>query len=172
MKKTALTTALLLLASTGLGLTSMTLSVSATLTFPSANPSTTPVVPGSSPVTATIFIVNPNKEAITLTVQANGANLTSGAGDSIAVGNVTWNATSATWVHSRPPTFQATWNAEQGPKPLTTVGVTVITGDDGRAKTATDTVTGTITHDFTFQNSWLYSTGAYKQTLTWTVTAI
>src|SRR5207249_11296871 len=131
------------------------------LTFPSANPNTTPVVAGSAPVTATILITNPNKENVTLTVQANGANLVSGAGDTIAVGNVTWNASSATWVHSRPPSTQATWNAEQGPQTVTTSPVTVITGQDGKANSATDTVTGTVTHDFTFQNSWSYSTGSY-----------
>jgi len=172
MRRTALAAAFTLMASMALALNSMTLSVTATLTFPSANPSTTPVVSGSAPVTATIFIVNPQREAITLTVQANGPNLTSGAGDTIAVGNVTWNCTSATWVHSIPPRNQATWNAELGPKALTTTAATVITGNDGRATTTTDTVTGTVVHSFTFQNSWLYSTGSYTQTITWTVTAI
>ena len=152
-------------------LNSLTFSVTATLSFPSANPTTTPIVAGSAPVTATIFIVNPNRESVTLTVGANGPNLVSGAGDTIGVGNITWNASSANWVHSVPPQNVAFWNAEAGPQALTTGNVTVITGNDGRAKSATDTVTGTVVHDFTFQNSWAYSTGAYTQTLTWTVTA-
>ena len=172
MKKAALVLLLLAAASGASGLNSMTFSVTATLTFPSANPSTTPIVAGSAPVTATIFIVNPQRENITLTVRANGANLISGAGDTIAVGNVTWDATSATWVHSIPPRNAAFWNADQGPQALTTGNVTVLTGNDGRANTNRDTVTGTVVHNFTFQNSWLYSTGAYTQTLTWTVTAI
>ena len=172
MKKVTLAVLLLASASGARALNSMTFSVSATLTFPSANPSTTPIVSGSAPVTATIFIVNPQRETITLTVRANGANLVSGAGDTIGVANVTWDAVSATWVHSIPPRNAAFWNADQGPQALTTGNVTVITGNDGRANTTTDTVTGTVVHNFTFQNSWLYSTGAYTQTLTWTVTAV
>lgn len=172
MKKTLSAIILLGCSISATALSSMTLTMTSTLTFPSANPDTTPVVPGAASVTATIFIVNPFKESITLTVQANGPNLVSGSGDTIPVGNMTWNATSATWVHSRPPQLQATWNAEQGPKAVTTSAVTVITGNDGQAKSNTDTVTGTVVHAFTFQNSWSYSTGSYVQTLTWTVTAI
>jgi len=172
VKKTLGVLVLLGATSTGLAFTLTSFTVTSTLTFPSANPNTTPVVTGSAPVTATIVITNPKREAVTLTVQANGANLVSGAGDTIAVGNVTWNASSATWVHSRPPQVQATWNAELGPQALTTAPVTVITGDDGQAKSVTDTVTGTVTHDFTFQNSWLYSTGSYVQTITWTISVI
>jgi hypothetical protein len=130
------------------------------------------VISGTAPVTATIFIVNPNRETITLTVQANGADLVSAAGDTIAVGNVTWDAVSADWVHSRPPQNDGTWGADNGPRAVTTSAVTVITGNDGRAKSVTDTVTGTVTHNFTFQNSWSYSTGSYSQTLTWTLTAL
>ncbi|HEY6147240.1 MAG TPA: hypothetical protein VIZ69_06060, partial [Thermoanaerobaculia bacterium] len=134
-------------------LNSMTLSVTGALVFPSANPNTTPVIAGSAPVTATIFIVNPNRESITLTVQADGSDLISAAGNTIPVGNVAWDAVSATWVHSIPPRNTATWGADNGPKTLTTSAVTVITGNDGRANTTTDTVTGTVTHNFTFQNS-------------------
>jgi hypothetical protein len=166
--------ALLLLAASGpaLALNSATLSVTGLLAFPSANPNTTPVVAGSAPVTATIFIVNPQRESITLTVQADAASLVSASGNTIPVGNVTWDAVSATWVHSIAPRNAATWGADAGPKALTTSPVTVITGNDGRANTTTDTVTGTVTHNFTFQNSWLYSTGNYTQTLTWTLTAL
>jgi hypothetical protein len=153
-------------------LNSITLSVTGALAFPSANPNTTPVVAGTAAVTATIFIVNPNRESITLAVQANGATLASGAGDTIPVGNVTWDAVSATWVHSQPPQNNATWGADNGPQAVTTAAATVITGNDGRAKSATDTVTGTVTNNFTFQNSWSYSTGSYTQTLTWTLTAL
>jgi hypothetical protein len=163
---------LLAAAAPAVALNSMTLSVTGALAFPSANPNTTPVVTGSAPVTATIFIVNPNRESITLTVQADGADLVSAAGNTIPVGNVTWDAVSATWVHSLPPRNTATWGADNGPRTVTTSPVTVITGNDGRANTTTDTVTGTVTHNFTFQNSWLYSTGSYTQTLTWTLTAL
>jgi hypothetical protein len=172
MKKTlAFACALAAAASPAWGLNSMTFTITATLTFPSANPNTTPIINGTAPVTATIFIVNPRRESITLMVQANGPNLVSGT-DTIPVGNVVWNVTSATWVHSRPPTNAAYWNPEQGPQPLTTSPVTIITGNDGRAPSGVDTVTGTVIHAFTLQNSWLYSTGSYTQTLLWTVTAI
>ena len=153
-------------------LNSMTLSVTGALGFPSANPNTTPVVAGTAPVTATIFIVNPNRETVTLTVQADGPNLVSASGSTIPVGNVTWDAVSATWVHSQPPQNTATWGGDNGPQAVTTTAATVITGNDGRAKTTTDTVTGTVTNNFTFQNSWSYSTGSYTQTLTWTLTAL
>ena len=172
MKKVLLTIAVLAAAAPAAALNSITLTVTAALAFPSANPNTTPVIPGAAAVTATIFIVNPNRESITLAVQANGSNLVSGGGNTIPVGNVTWDAVSATWVHSIPPRNAATWGADTGPKVLTTSPVTVITGNDGRANTTTDTVTGTVTHNFTFQNSWLYSTGSYSQTLTWTLTAL
>jgi hypothetical protein len=172
MKKVFLTIAVLAAAAPAAALGSITLTVTAALAFPSANPNTTPTIPGTAPVTATIFVVNPNRETITLSVQANGANLVSAAGDAIAVGNVTWDAVSAAWVHSRPPQNQATWGADSGPRAVTTSAVTVITGNDGRATSTTDTVTGTVTHNFTFQNSWLYSTGSYSQTLTWTLTAL
>ena len=171
MKKSLAALCLFAAAIPAAALNSMTLSVTGALLFPSANPNTTPVVAGAAPVTATIFIVNPQRESITLTVQADGANLVSG-GDTIPVGNITWDAVSATWVHSIPPRNAATWGADAGPRALTTGAVTVITGNDGRANTTTDTVTGTVTHNFTFQNSWLYTTGSYTQTLTWTVTAI
>ncbi|HEY6929280.1 MAG TPA: hypothetical protein VJA66_06355 [Thermoanaerobaculia bacterium] len=152
-------------------LASITLSVSANVSFPSANPNTTPVINGTGPVTATIFIVNPQREDITLTVQANGPTLVSGT-DSIAIGNVGWNVGSAIWVHSIPPKNMAFWNPGNGPRALSTSPVTVITGNDGRAMTNADTVTGTVTNLFTFQNSWLYSTGTYTQTILWTLTAI
>lgn len=152
-------------------LASITLTVSANVSFPSANPNTTPVINGTGPVTATIFIVNPQREDITLTVQANGPTLVSGT-DTIAIGNVGWNVGSATWVHSIPPKNTAFWNPGSGPRALSTSPVTVITGNDGRAMTNADTVTGTVTNLFTFQNSWLYSTGTYTQTILWTLTAI
>jgi hypothetical protein len=163
---------LLAAAAPAAALNSITLSVTGALAFPSANPNTTPVVPGSAPVTATILIVNPQRETITLTVQGNGTNLISAAGNTIPVGNVTWDAVSADWVHSRTPRNAATWGADSGPRAVTTSAVTVITGNDGRAMTNSDTVTGTVTHNFTFLNSWLYSTGSYTQTLTWTLTAL
>jgi hypothetical protein len=172
MKKFFLTIVVLAAAAPAAALNSITLTVTAALAFASANPNTTPVISGTAPVTATILIVNPNRETITLSVQADGANLISAVGDTIAVGNVTWDAVSAAWVHSQPPQNQGTWAADNGPRALTTSAVTVITGNDGRAKTITDTVTGTVTHNFTFQNSWLYSTGSYSQTLTWTLTAL
>ena len=152
-------------------LASITFTVDATVSFPSANPNTTPVISGSGPVTATIFIVNPQREDITLTVQASGPSLVSGS-DTIAIGNVGWNVGSATWVHSIPPKTMAFWNAGNGPRALSTSPITVITGNDGRAQTTTDTVTGTVTNLFTFQNSWLYSTGTYTQAILWTLTAI
>jgi hypothetical protein len=172
MKRAA---AVLLLALVGThvarALASITLTISANVSFPSANPNTTPVINGTGPVTATIFIANPQREDITLTVQANGPTLVSGA-DTIAIGNVTWDVGSATWVHSIPPRNAAFWNADNGPRALSTSPITVITGNDGRARTNSDTVTGTVTHNFTFQNSWFYSTGNYTQTILWTLTAI
>ena len=172
MKKTLLSLCLLAAAAPAAALNSITLSVTGALAFPSANPNTTPVIPGTASVTATIFIVNPNRESITLTVQANGANLVSAAGSTIPIGNVTWDAVSAAWVHSIPPRNAATWGADNGPQAVTTSAVTVISGNDGRAMSNSDTVTGTVTHNFTFQNSWSYSTGSYTQTLTWTLTAL
>lgn len=163
---------LLFAAASASALSSITFSVTSSLTFPSANPNTIPVVSGAAPVTATIFIVNPQRETVTLTVQANGANLTSAAGSTIPVGNVTWDGVAASWVHSLPPKNTATWGTDNGPRAITTSAVTVISGNDGRAATNSDTVTGTVTHNFTFANSWLYSTGSYTQTLTWTLTAL
>jgi len=148
---------------------SYSLTVTNALTFSPRNPIAFPNVPGDASVIATIFIVNPQRENLSLSVQALTPNLTSAAGDNIAVGTMSWSVSSATWVHSRPPQNQATFTIQPGAA-VSTTAVKTVTGNDGRAQSTTDTVTGTVVQDFLFQNSWLYSTGAYAATLRWTLT--
>jgi hypothetical protein len=150
---------------------SYTFTVTANLAFPSANPNTTPSISGSAPVVAQVVIVNPNRENFRIQVQANGANLTSGT-DTIPVGNITWTATASfTTACPNPPcTVQnaPSITATAGTQTLTTAAVDSAAGFDGRQTTATDTYTGTVTHNFFLANSWLYTTGSYTQTLTFT----
>jgi len=141
---------------------SYTFSVTAGLNFQSANPDLVPLVPGDAPVVATIVIM----------LQAQGANLTSAAGDNIAVGNLTWTAT-ATFTLGCPHPPCNIQNAESitatsGTQTVTTSAVNSATGYDGKASTNSDTYTGTVTHSFNFANSWLYTTGTYSQTLLFT----
>jgi hypothetical protein len=171
MKRSIL--ALLLFAATTVAqaAASYTFTVTATLNFPSANPNTTPSISGTAPVVAQIVIVNPNRENFRIMVQANGANLTSGA-DTIAVGNITWTAAAAfTTACPNPPcTVQnaPSITATAGTQTVTTTTVNSATGFDGRQTTATDTYTGTVTHNFFLANSWLYTTGSYTQSLLFT----
>lgn len=148
-----------------------TFTVTSTLAFPSANPSTTPLIPGNAPVVAQILVTNPSKQTFRIMVQAQGANLSSGT-DTIPVGNLTWTAT-ATYMTtcSKPPcNVQGTPSiaATSGTQTLTTSPVNSATGNDGQATTATDTYTGTITHNFNLANSWFYTTGSYTQSLLFT----
>jgi hypothetical protein len=151
---------------------SYTFSVTAGLNFPSANPDLVPLVPGDAPVVATILIVNPNRENFRIMLQAQGANLTSAAGDNIAVGNLTWTATATfTLGCPNPPcniVNPASIAATSGTQTVTTSAVNSATGFDGRTSTGTDTYTGTVTHSFNLANSWLYTTGTYSQTLLFT----
>ena len=174
MKRSIL--ALLLFAATTVAqaAASYTFTVTATLNFPSANPNTTPSISGTAPVVAQIVIVDPNRENFRIMVQANGANLTSGT-DTIAVGNITWTATAAfTTACPVPPPppcnvqNAASITATAGTQTLTTSAVNSATGFDGRQTSATDTYTGTVTHNFFLANSWLYTTGSYTQSLLFT----
>jgi hypothetical protein len=151
---------------------SYTFSVTAGLNFASANPDLVPLVSGDAPVVATIVIVNPNRENFRIMLQAQGANLTSAAGDNIAVGNLTWTA-AATFTLGCPAPPCNIQNLESitatsGTQTVTTSAVNSATGFDGKASTNSDTYTGTVTHNFNFANSWLYTTGTYSQTLLFT----
>lgn len=154
------------------GAASYTFTVTSTLSFPSANPTTTPTIAGSAPVIATILIVNPNRENFTISVQSLGANLVSAAGDTIAVNNVTWSAIATFTTTGPPPTSPPSISATPGIQTLTTLPVVSATGFDGRAAGTTDTYTGTVTHSFFFSNSWFYSTGVYTQTLLFTFATV
>ena len=173
MKRSILALLLFSAAAVAQAAASYTFTVTATLTFPSANPNTTPSIPGTAPVVAQIVIVNPNREAFRIMVQANGANLTSGA-DTIAVGNITWTASAAftTACPSAPPPCTvldaASITATAGTQTLTTSAVNSATGFDGRQTSGSDTYTGTVTHNFFLANSWFYTTGSYTQSMLFT----
>ena len=152
---------------------SFTFTVTPTLAFPGANPTTQPTIPGSAPVVATITIRNPNHENFTISVMALGATLASAGGDTIPVGNVTWTATASFVVSGGNAQGQAaSITATSGTQTLSTTAVNSATGHDGRRTSNTDTYIGTVTHLFFLANSWLYSTGSYTQTIRFTFTTV
>ncbi len=119
---------------------------SATLTFPDADPDTTPSI---APNEGAINISAKGKTSaagnITLVVRSDG-NLVSG-GDSIAISNLTWTVTGAGYV----------------PGTMNTVDQSLgsWTGSGNYAGTQT----------YALANSWSYVTGTYGATLTYTLTA-
>lgn len=119
----------------------------ATLSFPAADPDTTPVIPaGSGPLTVTAKARTSVGSTVTLSVQASG-NLKSGL-DTIPVSNVSWTATGTGFVNG---TLNAT-AAE-------TVGSWLGSGSWSG------------TQSYVLSNSWSYAPGTYSATLTYTLTA-
>jgi hypothetical protein len=117
-----------------------------TISFPSSDPDTVPVIP-AAPVRVTYLVVGPAGRPWTITVRAGGA-LVSGA-STIPISNVSWLATPS------PPFRNGT---------LSTVAQTLATGT-GTAFLQRGDVT------FRFANSWNYSVGNYTQTITFTLTS-
>jgi hypothetical protein len=120
------------------------------ITFPSADPDTTPVV-SASPVTVQVRIQqNGGKNGTNpwqLTVLANG-DLISGS-STVDISNVTWTATPA------PPFQDGTLNRTIAQR------LASGTGDENPP------LNGSIT--FHLVNSWTYSAGTYSQTLVFTL---
>ena len=177
MRRLALLTAVLLggvlTARSGEAANSFTFTVTPTLSFPSANPTTQPSIQGSAPVVATITIVNPNHENFTISVMALGATLASAGGDTIPVGNIPWTATASFVASGGNAQGQAaSITATSGTQTLSTTAVNSATGHDGRRTSNTDTYIGTVNHTFFLANSWLYSTGSYTQTIRFTFTTV
>ena len=117
-----------------------------TISFPSSDPDTVPVV-SAAPVNVRYLVVGPGSRPWTITVRAGGP-LVSGA-STIPISNVSWIATPS------PPFRNGT---------LSTVAQTLATG--------TGTVLlqqGDVT--FRFANSWNYTVGNYTQTITFTLTS-
>jgi hypothetical protein len=117
----------------------------ATVTFPSSDPDTVPVIVAASIRVSYIAQGAPNPW--TITVRAGG-NLISGA-SSIPISNVSWTATPS------PPFRNGT---------LSTVAQTLATGT-GLINVDRGDVT------FRFVNSWNYTVGNYTQTLTFTLSS-
>ena len=117
----------------------------ATVTFPSSDPDTVPVIVAASIRVSYIAQGAPNPW--TITVRANG-NLISGA-STIPISNVSWTATPS------PPFRNGT---------LSTVAQTLATGT-GLINVDRGDVT------FRFVNSWNYTVGNYTQTLTFTLSS-
>jgi hypothetical protein len=119
---------------------------SATLTFPDADPDTTPSIAATE---GAINISARGKTSaagnITLVVKSGG-NLVSG-GDSIAISNLTWTHTGAGY--------------SDGTMGTTDQALGSWTGSGNRAGTQT----------YALANSWAYTTGSYTATLTYTLTA-
>ena len=117
-----------------------------TISFPSSDPDTVPIV-SAAPVNVRYLVIGPAGRPWTITVRAGGP-LVSGA-STIPISNVSWIATPS------PPFRNGT---------LSTVAQTLATG--------TGTVLlqqGDVT--FRFANSWNYTVGNYTQTITFTLTS-
>jgi hypothetical protein len=117
-----------------------------TITFPDANPTTTPSIPANTTVAVTASVRTAGTP--TLRVLANG-DLTSG-GDTIAISNVTWTASGA-------PFIAGTMNRT--------------TAQDAATWSAAQSGTWTGTYSYFLANSWAYAVGSYTQTVTYTLTA-
>ena len=117
----------------------------ATITFPSSDPDTVPVIAAASIRVSYIAQGSPNPW--TITVRAGG-NLISGA-STIPISNVSWTATPS------PPFRNGT---------LSTVAQTLATGA-GLINIDRGDVT------FRFVNSWNYTVGNYTQTVTFTLSS-
>ncbi len=122
-----------------------TLTVSAAaVSFADADPDTTPSITGAPVISVTAKSRTAAGNAVTLTVQS-GSALTSGA-DTIAVSNVTWTAT-----------------GDLSAGTLDTAAVTV------GSWTNSGNRSGNMT--YLLANSWLYATGNYSATVTYTLSA-
>lgn len=131
------------------------------VTFQGTNPSTTPVVAGSSPVQADITITGPRPtHTWTLTVAAQGPTLNSGAA-TIPVSAMTWTSTGQVLAGT------GTVNAVAGPQTLSTANNLVASGSEG----GRDPFQARVTVSFSFTDSWSYSVDTYSQTVLFTLTA-
>lgn len=120
---------------------------SATITFPDADPGTTPSITATEgPLTLTARGRTTAAGNITLTLLAAG-DLTSGS-DTIAISNVTWTASGTGYV---PGTMNGTTAQSVG------------------SWTGSGSYAGTMT--FALANSWAYRTGSYSASATYTLTA-
>jgi hypothetical protein len=127
-------------------LAKLSLSIS-TLSFPDANPDTSPTIPASAgALTITTKARTTPGSVVSLSVLASD-NLRSGT-DIIAISNVTWTASGAGFVAG---TMSST----------TARSVGSWTGSGSHAGTQTYSLT----------NSWTYATGSYSTTFTYTLTA-
>ena len=118
----------------------------ATISFPSSDPDTVPVISAPS-IRVTYLALGPAGRPWTITIRAGGA-LVSGA-STIPISNVSWLATPS------PPFRNGT---------LSTIAQTLATGT-GTAVLARGDVT------FQFANSWNYTVGNYTQTITFTLSS-
>jgi hypothetical protein len=118
------------------------------ITFPSADPDTSPLVL-AAPVQVSYRVRQNNNGPWTLTVLAGG-DLNSGS-SSVDISNVTWVATPA------PPFQNGTLSK--------TVAQTVASGTGN----VNPVKTGSIT--FRVANSWTYTAGTYTQSVTFTLSA-
>jgi hypothetical protein len=120
---------------------------SATLTFPDADPDTTPSIAANEGALTISARGRTNAaSSITLTLMASGP-LTSGT-DTIAINNITWTASGTGYV----PGTMSSATAQS-------VGTWAGSGSYG----------GTMT--FALANSWAYRTGNYSASATYTLTA-
>jgi hypothetical protein len=118
-----------------------------TISFPSGDPDTTPVLT-AGPVTVTYSIKDKNQnDSWTMTVQASG-DLVAGSAV-IPAANVSWTATPA------PPYRNGTLSAA--------VAQTLATGTTDVSPAQTGTVV------FSLSNSWSYNVGTYSQTIVFTL---
>jgi hypothetical protein len=120
---------------------------SATVSFPNADPDTTPSIPASEgAITVTAKAKTSSSATVTLTLLA-ADDLKSGL-DTIAISNITWTAGGAGFV-------AGTMNR--------------ITAQTVASWTNSGSRTGT--QSYALANSWNYATGSYSATATYTLTA-
>jgi hypothetical protein len=140
------TTSILTVNATVAATASLTLGAG-TISFPDANPDTTPSIPGNAALSIVAKGKTSTGSSVTLTVLATG-DLTAGGSDVIPISNVTWTTGSTGFV-------AGTMNKTTAQ----TVGSWANSGNRP----------GSIS--FFLANSWDYAVGSYSTTATFTLTA-
>jgi len=120
-----------------------------TITFPNADPGTTPKIACSqNPVTVVCRVTGAKNSNVSLSVIANG-NLVSGS-NSIPITQVTWTTTGPGYVAG-------------------TMNTTAVTAGNWPNAHGTETYNGTFS--YFLANSWNYATGTYTASVTYTLLA-
>lgn len=131
------------------------------VSFNATNPSTSPIVPGNSPIKADIVILGTkNPDNWSLGIAAQGPTLDAGT-SSIPISSVAWTATGQV-IQGR-----GTVTAASGSQVLSTNSNVVANGGEG----SKDPFEVRVNLNFNFTDNWNYEVGSYSQVVVFTMVA-